>query len=108
MWDMQMPNRSISTGMFQNTGLPTTCYYPTDQSPCQMNNGANCMQAQTPTTPFVNPISAEESSASVEVKKPAEGDPVVIKVNLTPKKNEIVESETEQCEDALDILALTK
>lgn len=108
MWDMRMPHRSISTGMFQNTGLPTTCYYPTDQSPCQMNNGANCMQAQTPTTPFVNPISAEESSASVEVKKPTEGDPVVIKVNLTPKKNEIVESETEQCEDALDILALTK
>ena len=33
---------------------------------------------------------------------------MVIKVNLTPKKNEIVESETEQCEDAHDILALTK
>ena len=106
MWDMRAPHRSISAGMFQNTGLPS--YYQTDQSPCQINNGANCVQAQTPTTPFVNPISAEESSASVEVKKPVENDPVVINVNLTPKKNEIVESDTEQCEDAQDILALTK
>ena len=108
MWDMRQPHRSVSNGMFQNAGLPSSYYYQTDQSPCQINNGANCVQAQTPTTPFVNPISAEESSASVEVKKPAENDPVVINVNLTPKKNEIVESDTEQCEDAQDILALTK
>ena len=53
----------------------------------------------------MNPISAEESLASVDVKK--QEDPVVIKVNLTPKKVELVESEDEAV-DAQDILALTK
>jgi len=45
----------------------------------------------TPSTPFVNPISAEESSASVGGKKNTEQtppEPVQIKVNLTPKKED--------------------
>jgi len=49
----------------------------------------------TPSTPFVNPISAEESSVSVEAKKNPESkpiEPVQIKVDLSPKKNEAADT----------------
>lgn len=53
----------------------------------------------TPTTPFVNPISAEESSASVEAKKnPETKEPVQIKVDLTPKKKEVADAPREIAE----------
>jgi len=46
----------------------------------------------TPTTPFVNPISAEESSANIDppnkTQDSKQSEPVQIKVNLTPKKDE--------------------
>jgi len=52
----------------------------------------------TPSTPFVNPISAEESSASVEAKKnPETKEPVQIKVDLTPQKKEAADTAREIC-----------
>jgi len=42
----------------------------------------------TPLTPFVNPISAEESSANIEKKNEPEesAEPIQIKIDLSNKK----------------------
>lgn len=52
----------------------------------------------TPMTPFVNPISAEESSANIDPPNKSQefkqSEPVQIKVDLTPKKDEQLEDGT--------------